>query len=132
MELKLIATQEEKLKLVYDCLTTGLPTLALSSFELDYKETDYEAAKASLIAKNFEGTICIEDVQTEIIRMGKSLTFIDHEGDGEKTRLNLKLINKNWDKIRTREISDYLAENWDSDTADNMMQCLLFGEIVYG
>lgn len=133
MEIKCIATTEEKLKLVYDCLTTGLPTLALCSFELDYSDKEYKAARDNLAKRMDPDRICIEDVQTEMLRMGYGLTFIDHENEGEYTKtLNLNLIEQNWDKLRSRELTDYIAENWDADTADNMVQCILFGEVVFG
>ena len=52
--------------------------------------------------------------------------------EGETTSLTMHLIEQNWDKIRSRDAKDYISENWDADTADNIMQCLLFGEVIYG
>ena len=128
-----ISTQEEKLKLVYDCLTTGLPTLAMCGFRLDYSHDEYKAAHDSLAERMDPKYICIEDVQAEMLRRGNAITFVDTENDGEfTTALDLNKIESNWDKLPSRDVNDYMAEAWDSITAENMMQSLLFGEVVFG
>lgn len=132
------ATTEEKLKIVYLCLTTGLPFFVSYGFDMKYDQNDYNKARKSLTDRGFKGeltdTICIEDIQTEMLRLGDSLKFINTEEDDEETILNLSLIEKNWDKVRMKDLADMDEEtgNWDAETADCIMQCILFGEIVYG
>jgi hypothetical protein len=128
------ATTEEKLKIVYLCMTTGLPTLADAGIELSYDREQYKAAREAIIARTSEPTACIEDVQTEMLRKGNDLVFTDTESDDEVTLLNLSLIENNWDKVRIKDLAEMDEEtgNWDADTACNIMQCLLYGEIVYG
>lgn len=125
------ATEAEMLALVNSCLCSGLPILATSGVELDYSRADYDAAKKNLAAYNPKEIICIEDVQTEILRMGNSLTFTDTEND-ESVDLNLSLIKENWSKLRTKDVLDYINENDDAQTSENLMQTLLYGEVVFG
>lgn len=131
--MKVTATTDEKLNIVYLCLTTGMPYFVSYGFTMEYDEGEYRKAREALEAGNLTDTVCIEDVQKEMLRQGFGLRFIDHESDDEETILNLALIEKNWDKARMEDLGEMSNEgNWDAVTADNVMQCLLFGEIVYG
>jgi hypothetical protein len=138
-----IATTEEKLKIVHSCLCSGLPFFVDYGFTLDYNGHEYKKAKKSLEAQQAAGTwkspfdlddICIEDVQTEMLRMGFTLKFKGGEGNKSShiTPLNLEVIEKNWDKINQRHLADMVNENDDANTADIIMQGILFGEEVYG
>lgn len=133
--MKITATLDEKLKLVYDCLCTGLPYFVSYGLELEYSEDEYKTARDSLFAsaRFDEGSICVEDVQTEMVRMGFSLIFLDGENDGEEAgRLNLTTLESNWDKVRAKDLAEWADENYDANTADTIIQCIAFGEIVYG
>jgi hypothetical protein len=128
-----------KLKLIYCALTTGLPTFAYSGFHLDYDADHYNAARDALNAgapilwSSYSDSICHEDVQTQMIVMGFPLKFIDDEGEGEgNADLTWELIKKNWKHVPNTIKGEFDDENWDADTADNLMQYVLFGEIVYG
>lgn len=126
-------TREEKLKVVYDCLCTGLPFFGAYGLALDYDSKQYDHAKANLKKNNPDMVICLEDVQTEMVRMGYDLVFYDMEDDGaEAGRLNLKAIEGNWGEIRPDDITAWTQESYDAADADNIMQCIVFGKIVYG
>ena len=132
------ATTEEKVYAVYLALTTGLPYFSGYGFILDYSETEYDKAKQVLKDSYKKGiltdTICIEDVQAQMLHMGYSLNFIDGENDDEVTKLTLSLIESNWDKVPANIaiLFDKDDGDYDADDADSLMQYLLFGEIVYG
>ncbi len=141
------ATTEEKLKVVFSCLCSGLPYFVDYGFKLDYSTPEYVKARKSLEAKKARGewqdyfggekgtgTICIEDIQTEMLRMGFTLKFKGGEGNkaSHVTPLNLEVIERNWDKVNQRHLADMMNENDDANTADIIMQGLLFGEVVYG
>jgi hypothetical protein len=135
MELTFNATRDEKLKLVYDCLCSGVPTLAYAGFTLRTKDGQYETARQNLISGGMaEDRICIEDVQTQILRDGGELTFIDTEDGNKRTRLTMELIDQNWPKLskQSRNMVNYISENYDAEDTDNILQVLLFGEVVYG
>jgi len=128
-----VNTTEGKLEAVYTALCSGLPTLAMSGLELDYDASEYADARKALLDANSGTAPCIEDVQREMLRRGHDLIFIDNESDGEEIgRLNLRVIEENWNKIDGRTLGDYLNFNDDADTADNLIQWLVFGELVYG
>ena len=139
--MQITATTEEKLKVVYNCLCSGLPYFVDYGFTLDYNGHEYNKAKKSLEAQKAAGTfdnglssICVEDVQTEMLRMGFTLNFKGGEGNkaSHVTPLNLEVIERNWGKVNPRHLADMKNENDDADTADFIMQGLLFGDIVYG
>jgi len=66
-----------------------------------------------------------------MLRQGNSLTFTDTEND-EAVDLNLALIEENWSKLRTKDVLDYINEDYDAQTSENIMQTLLYGEVVFG
>jgi hypothetical protein len=138
MQITVTATIDEKLELVKKALTTGLPTLADSGIELNYAIKDYEKAFATLSngsgpADFVTGTICVEDVQTQILAEGGKLQFIDHESDGEYTRtLTVVSIEQNWHKVPAKIALELHDGDWDANTADTFMQYLLYGEVIFG
>jgi hypothetical protein len=132
--MKVTATLDEQLKIVYDVLTSGMPYFVDYGFRLDYNNTEY--AKARKVLQDASGedkrTICIEDIQIQMIRMGFSLTFTDVEGDGDNTKaLNLTQLESNWDKVPLRVIGAMVSD-WDAGDADLFMQWVLFGQVIYG
>jgi len=131
--MKLIATNEEMINIAYHALTTGLPFFVDYGFELSYDDDEYEDAKAELNADDMpiKGSICIEDVQAQMLRKGKGLTFTDMESE-DKHILTLELIKKNWDTIPVSRIMNVMNENYDGEDADIIMQYMLFGSVVYG
>ena len=126
-------TLEEKLKVVYSCLCSGLPYFVDYGFRLDYNGHEYNRAYKAL-EKAGETGICIEDVQTQMLRMGYTLKFKGGEGNkaNHVSPLNIAVIEANWPKVSQRHLSEFIAENDDANDADCVMQGLLFGEIVYG
>lgn len=139
--MQITATTEEKVKVVYECLTTGLPYFVDYGFTLDYNGHEYNKAKKSLDAQKAAGTfdnglssICVEDVQAEMLRMGFTLKFKGGEGNkaSHVTPLNLEVIERNWDKVKPEQLLEVMQDNYDALSADIVMQGLLFGDIVYG
>ncbi len=136
MKVRYEATQEEKQKLVYDCLVDGLPFFPAYGLSLDYDSKQAKAAEKTWKARNPGEEMCREDVWAEIVRNGGDLIFIDDENDGEEAgRLNLANIEKNWDTISEHaptSMKSYIDDNYDAGNTDNIIQCLIFGEVVYG
>lgn len=129
--MQIIANTEEKLSMVYEALTTGLPYFAGYGLSLTYSRDQYREAREILNAQPNDG-ICIEDVQRQMLRMGYGLTFNDEEGSEEPVTLTLALIEANWEKVPMARIVPFVKEDYDADDADCLMQYLLFGEVVYG
>ena len=134
--MNLNASRDEKLKLVYDSIVDGLPFFPAYGLELTYDDAQYDAAKASWEARNPGAGVCREDVWVEIVSNGGDLIFTDAENDDEEVgRLNLANIDANWDKLWKlcpRAMAEYASENYDANDTDNIIQCLAFGDVIYG
>ena len=67
------------------------------------------------------------------------MEFIDRDGDmgqeGKRFFLNKKAIKKGYQVLKEKypaHAEDIKEENWDANTSDALIQCSLFGELVYG
>lgn len=130
--MQVILTTDEKLKMVYEALTTGLPYFPGYGLALEYDQGEYVKARNVLNANPTGETICIEDIQMQMVRMGFGLNFVDEEGDEEPVTLTLSLIESQWDKVPHATIMAFVTENYDADDADRLFQYILFGQLVYG
>lgn len=116
-----------------DCLCSG--SVGFGALRLEYGSDAYAEAKESLLERRPEGdygTLCWEDVITEMLRIGKTLTFIDVEDEETIYLVNLETIRKNVAKIEVHHLSAILNEQDDAITHDSILQTLIMGEIIYG
>ena len=82
MQIKL--TAEESEEYFYNALCNGLGyTTSGYGLSLDYSDEDYADAKTKLANDNPKSLACFEDVLMEMLRMGKTLTMVDDEGEGD-------------------------------------------------
>lgn len=140
MELKFNATKQEKQEILHSALCNGLTHFGAYGIELSYDQNEYNAAKVSLEAQKAAGTwdnglsaICFEDILSEMVKSGKSLVILDNENDDEEIgRINLDMLEANWDKVPQRHMLDFMNENDDAETADAFLQTIGLGEITYG
>lgn len=112
----------------FESLANGLSYMSGYGLELTWDENEYKKAKEKL----GNGTT-FEDVLMEVLRDGGSLTFIDHEGDGEYT--STITIEDVREKVKTapyRNIINIVDENADADDYDAVLQTVFFGEVVFG
>lgn len=132
--MQIILDQAEKMQVIHKCLTTGMPYFPDYGFLLEQNKEDYEKAKAALIESGMPvDKIWLEDVQIEMLRMGFGLSFVDDIYDGSETKiLTLELIEQNWDKVPMGRVVEIMLGDWDAETADVIMQCILFGEVTFG
>lgn len=131
--MKVSATREEKLDILYKCVVDGLPFFPAYGLALDYYEPDYDAAKTSWQERNTGESVCREDIWVEIVRNGGTLIFDDLE-EGASFQLNLDTIDKNWDSIADHapySFAALVADDYDANNSCNVFQCLLFGEVRY-
>jgi len=76
--------------------------------------------------------LCIEDVFLEVLRMGKTLTWKDIEGEGEYTRsITLKEVHERVAKMPTKHLMDFINENDDAVTAYVLLQQVFFDEQIF-
>lgn len=117
-------------KLFCDCLCSG--SVGFGALRIEYSDEDYQEAKASLLKKEPEVTPCWEPIITEILNIGRTLTFVDVEDEEDTYKINLETIKKNSAKIDVEHIKAMLTHDDDAITHDSILQTLILGEIVYG
>lgn len=101
--------------------------------ELDYNEDEYERAKENWKAKHPNQKPCIEDVLIQILEDGNELIWNDREGDGDNDcRLTKAMLIENFEFVPRDIIGAYLCENDDAETADSLIQSVLYKEIIFG
>lgn len=137
MEVKVIATQEEKLSVLHSALCGGIGLVGVFGLEADYDDDAYNAARERLTASGAKGkyteSVCYEDILIEMIRGGGAITLTDVEtDDGVIGNISLATLEANWDKIPANIIIAYIEENYDAYTALNFIQASVLGELRYG
>jgi len=128
MDIKLTPKESEEF------FHTALCCITLSGYglSLDYSMDAYKAAKESLKAKG-NTNLCREDVWMEILRIGKKLTVVDEEGDGEYTRsIELKDVHEKVQNTPSSHLIDIKEDRDDAVTADCIIQTVFFDEIIFG
>lgn len=131
MEIKL--TPQESEEYFYNALCNGLGYLQNYGLSLDFSDDDYEAAKKKLGIESPGIFLAFEDVIMEMLRMGKTISLLDDEGDGDNdATITLKDIHERVSNTPGRHLWDMINENDDADTADVILQQVFFNEIVFG
>lgn len=126
MKITVTATQDEKLKLVADCLANTW-LFAGRILEVTWSDKLYKK-----FSKSLGDDSCHEDVLIAMVKAGHALPVNDLEGKDNVGELSLNKIEANWDSVRSEDIINVINENDDSDTADNILQCITLGGIIYG
>lgn len=123
--MKLRLHESEVIKILHAIFCDGLYYMRSYGFEMEYSNADYEEAKAKL------ENPCIEDVQIQMLKDGKGITFRDNDGEFTRT-LTLKSAKKNARFISARNAANILDGDYDAGDADIALQQILFKEIVFG
>ena len=77
---------------------------------------------------------CIEEVWADVLLKGGKLAVIDNE-EGEKHIINMDAVLKGYSKcyeVSPQTMVNFEEENEDMWDGYNLMQVILFGEIIYG
>ena len=131
--MQVILSNQESETMFHTALCNGIGYMGGYGLELKTKKQEYEAAKKSLQAGAPDAAICYEDVLLQILREGGSLKFVDLECDGEYTReVKLKDVHEKVATVPFRFLTDMINEEDDAETADVLIQTVLYGEIVFG
>lgn len=127
--MKLVLTKEERDKVLLDILSNGgINYLASSEVDMQYSREHYQGAKK-------DGD-CYEDVLLKIINSGGKLEFIDSDG-GEYTKIltkeSLKQALTNIEDLHfCKLVLESLNEESDAETGYNLIQFILYGELIFG
>ena len=131
MEIKL--TPQESEEYFYNALCNGLGYMSSYGLSLDFSDDDYRDAKTKLGRESPGIFLAFEDVLMEMLRMGKTLTLLDDEGEGDNdATITLKDVHERVSNAPSRHLMDMINENDDADTADVIIQQVFFNEIVFG
>jgi hypothetical protein len=132
--MKIIINKKEKTELLVTCLQYFNQSLEMWEYRWDCSNKDYKKAKEKLNKIEQRKSICIEDVFTEMILNGGGIILVDEQDSGNVRIFNKTLFNENLKKCSPTDIILLLSEdgNYDFTTTDNILQTLVFGEIIFG
>ncbi len=125
--MKLALTQEEIKDVIISIFANG--GLSYFEFELSYDDKLYQKYKVGN---------CFEDNLYSILENDGKITFIDNEdGDSEYTTdLTMDLIKERFntvtDEVFIQDIMTTVSGEDDAETGYNLIQWLLFNEIIFG
>jgi hypothetical protein len=94
------------------------------SMQFDAKE--YAASRQTLSAP------CREDVWVKMLEDGRKLILCDHEDDDKLHIFGLSDAKAALEKLPINILSDFIEENYDADTADYVLEYIMYGEKIYG
>ena len=131
--MKIILEPQESEEMFHTALCNGLSYISGHGLVLETDEQDYKAAKQSLKSKNPDQGICYEDVLLEVLRLGKSLSLIDEEGDGDNnSTISLSDVHERVSQTPIRFLTDMITEKDDTETADVIIQTVFYQDIIFG
>jgi len=126
--MKITLTPSESEEFFHTALCNGLGYLEQYGIELDYNEDEYKSSRAK-IGPNAP---CFEDVLLQMLRDGYKLKFIDNENGMDEVDVTLQDIHEKVQLTESRHLLDMENENGDADTADAVLQTVLYGEVIFG
>lgn len=116
-----------------DFLSNLLSTAFYQNLIFDFKmeEEDYKQVRESI--KENKG-VSYEEVIAQGLMNGKKMAIYDSEEDKEhwipieRLQKGLEILEKNY----PQEYANIICDNYDSVDADMLIQCALFGSVIYG
>jgi hypothetical protein len=68
----------------------------------------------------------------EILRIGKPLKMVDHEGGMDDVSIYLQDVHEKVANTPTEHLMDMIKENDDAVTADVIIQSVFYNDIIFG
>ena len=133
--MKIQFEKEEAENIFHNALCNAVGTGLIRGYglEMGYDEEDYKLAKEKWQKENPNETACWEDVLMEILKIGKQLTIIDEEGDGEYTSsITIQDVHERVSTVSGRALLNIIQEQDDADDADVVIQTVFFKEVIFG
>lgn len=130
MEITLAHAESEEFFYRALCNAVGTGYMNGYGIELTTDKKQYDEARTQLL--NANESICYEDVLMQILRMGGSLTFVDHEGDGEMTSIiKLEDVHRFVEDTDPQVIINFINENDDVTDADAVLQTVFWKQQIF-
>ena len=125
-------SKEKSEEFFYNALCNGLGYFSSYGMSIDLNTKNYKKAKQTLAA-NGNNAPCYEDVMMQMLRNGDTLDFIDEECEGEYSRnVTLEQVHENVSLTPMRHLINMVNENDDAETADVIIQSVLYKDIIFG
>lgn len=121
-------TKEQCEEFFYNALCNGWPSIQSHGLKISYENEQYDYIRNLL--KSSKDDVCYEDVLMQMIKRGGCVTFIDEEGE-EDAVVRLNNIHENMELVPEKHLQDMLNEEDDADTADAILQTILYKEIIF-
>jgi hypothetical protein len=130
--MKITLTNKEAEDYFYNALCNAVGSGWIDGYgiELTFLAEDYASAKASLNQKG--ESPCYEDVLMEILRIGKPLKMVDHEGGMDDVSIYLQDVHEKVANTPTEHLMDMIKENDDAVTADVIIQSVFYNDVIFG
>ena len=121
-------TQEYCERIFHDALCNGLDYVRGYGILLEYNEDEYKISKEKLESP------CYEDVLMQMLRDGYKLRFVDYENGDDDLNVDITLgtVRERVNKIPDWVKSQLIDEQDDAETADIVLQTVVYGEIIFG
>ena len=129
--MKIILENDEKDNLFFLCLSDGLAMLYDNGITFTFSDSSYKKALKSFKEKYGEKELTHEGVLLEMMKIGYSLNFKDNEEDEYNVVLNYDDMLNAFDKVDTRVLLRMFDEFYDGYDAFNLLQCILYGELIF-
>ena len=124
--MKIALNSAESEEYFYNSLCNGLGYLGQYGIELSYDENKYKSSRKKLESP------CYEDVLMQMLRDGHALTFTDTECGMDQVSVTLADVHKKVSLTEPRHLIDMSEGQDDADTADVILQTVIYGEVVFG
>ena len=128
--MKITLTPTESEEYFYNALCNGLGYLRQYGIELDYNDNEYYTSRSKLGTPT--SLPSYEDVFMQMLRDGYKLTFTDTEYGMDPVGITIKDVHEKVQNTPLRHLMDMVNENDDADTADVILQTVLYNEIIFG
>jgi hypothetical protein len=131
--MKIILENNEKENLFFLCLAVGgLAMLERNDIILTFSDSSYKEAVKSFKEKYGEKELTHEGVLLEMMKIGYGLNFKFKDYEGEySVVLNYEDMLNAFDKVDTKVLLRMFDEFYDGYDAFNLLQCILYGELIF-
>lgn len=134
--MKIALTTEETERLFFNALCNAEGTGYMQGYglELTCDRHQYKDSREHLYRTWPENAdICHEDILMQVLRDGGSLTYVDHEGDGDMNRsITLADIHSRMEEVDPQALINMQQEQDDAGDADVILQTVFWGEVIFG
>lgn len=124
--MKISLKKSEKIKFFHTALCNGLSYIAGYGLVLTVEDGVYYDARNKL-----HGETCIEDVLIQILKDGNHITIEDTESE-ESHDITLEMVLERMNNVDNDHLIDMEQERDDAETADAILQTIIFNEVIYG